>query len=94
MNEKKTVTVTILGRSYSLVTDEEPSVIGDAADLVDALMKRVLDASTSPSEVPKKATFVALQIAVDLVKKRAEYDVIGDKISTLNTFLHESCEQP
>jgi cell division protein ZapA (FtsZ GTPase activity inhibitor) len=90
MNEKKTVTVSILGRSYSLVTDEKGAIIEDAAKMVDSLMKRVIDPSTSPSEVPKKVTFVALQLAVDLLKKSAEYDVIGDKISTLNTLLHES----
>jgi cell division protein ZapA (FtsZ GTPase activity inhibitor) len=87
MNDKKTISVSILGKNYSLVTDEENSIVEGAAHMVDSLMKHVVNPATSPAEAAKKTTFVALRIAVDLLKKNAEYDVASERIASLNSLL-------
>ena len=97
INEKKTLTVSILGKSYSLVTDEEQGIIEHAAQHVESLMERVVHPATSPAEAAKKTTFVALQIAVDLLKKHAELDLLADqqadlvrRMSALDSLIKES----
>jgi len=97
MNEKKTLTVSILGKSYSLVTDEEQGIVEHAAEHVESLMQRVVHPAISPAEAAKKTTFVALQIAVDLLKKHAELDLLADqqadlirKMAELDSLLKES----
>jgi cell division protein ZapA (FtsZ GTPase activity inhibitor) len=89
MNEKRTLTVSILGKNYSLVTDEKSDVVENAAQMVEALMKQLVHTATSPTEMAKKTTFVALQIAVDLIKQQASSRLIDGKVTTLNSLLKE-----
>lgn len=89
IKEKKTLTVSILGKNYSLVTDEEGEVVERAAQVVESLLKQVIHAVSSPAEVAKKTTFVALQIAVDLVKLQVASTLVDNKVDTLNSLLKE-----
>ncbi|MBU1008357.1 cell division protein ZapA [Candidatus Dependentiae bacterium] len=89
IRNKKELTISILGKSYSIVTDEDSQVIEDAAKYVDSLLKRMVGVTHSPAGVMKKTTFVALQLAVDLLKKQQELESIGAKTTTLNDLLKE-----
>ena len=89
MNKQKTLSISILGKSYSIVTDEEDAIVVEAASMVDQLMQKVATPSSSPIELMKKTTFVALQVAVDLVKQRREFMVVSQKTDTLNDLLKE-----
>ena len=55
MADKKALTVSILGRSYSIVTDENSAVVEQAAQYVDGLLHKMLgSAQAPPAEVMKK----------------------------------------
>ena len=43
----------------------------------------------SPKAILKKTTFVALQIAVDLIKRNQELSAVYSKTDTLNEILKE-----
>lgn len=90
MNKKKELTIVILGKTYSIVTDEDRQIVETAAQHVDSLLKRTAAMQQSPAEMMKKTTFVALQLAVDLLKKQQELETIGEKTTTLNDLLKES----
>ena len=89
MDEKRTLTVSILGKNYSLVTDEKSDVVESAAQMVEVLMKPLVHAATSPTEMAKKTTFVALQVAVDLIKLKTCNHLVDSKVTTLNSLLKE-----
>lgn len=90
MNEQNALTITILGRNYSIVTDEDHETVTKAAQLVDMHLKKSVNASTSPKDAIKKTTFVALQIAVDLIKKNQELTTVYAKTDTLNEMLKDT----
>lgn len=90
MSNKESLTVSILGRSYSLRTDEDRQIVEGAAQLVESLLNRFAAAGTSPTEMVKKSTFVALTIAVDLLKERKALEDVGSKTATLNGLLKDS----
>jgi len=90
MSNKKTLTVSILGRNYSLLTDEDSKIVEDAAELIDSMSKSMAVSLGSPAEAAKKTTFIALKIAVDLLKERRELKAVGNKTSMLNDLLKES----
>ena len=90
MSNQRKLTVSVLGKTYSLITDENEAVIDQAAQLLDSMMQRTISSTTPSPEVLKKTTFVALQLAVDLIKKRQELDDFADKTQTLNGLLRDS----
>lgn len=90
MNETKRLTVSILGKSYSIVTDENEQIVQEAAQILDSLMSRVIQKPLSPVDMAKKTTIVALQVAVNLIKERREYTAVMDKTALLNDLLKES----
>lgn len=90
MSNQKKLTVSILGKNYSLVTDEGDDVIYQAAQLLDSLMRQAVSTAAPSAEVVKKTTFVALQLAVDLVKKQQELAVFTEKTDTLTSLLKET----
>ena len=92
MSEEKTLTVSILGRSYSLLTDEDPQIIEDAAQMVESLLQRMGGTTLAPAEMAKKATFVALKVAVDLLKERSQLETMCNKTATLNDILEDSLQ--
>lgn len=90
MDDTKRLTVSILGKSYSIVTDEDSKVVEEAAQMLDSLLGKVVQGPISPVDLAKKTTVVALQVAVNLLKKRDEFDVAMDKTALLNDLLKES----
>ena len=90
MSNKRTLTLSILGKSYSLLTDEDRLVVEDAALLVESLLNQMAIATASPADAVKKTTFVALTLAVDLLKERKALQDAGSKTTSLNTLLRET----
>jgi len=71
----KSYKVTIFGDQYTLASDESGELIGQAATVVDDLMKQI--AQHSKISDPKKiAVMAALQIASKVVTMRAENEEI------------------
>lgn len=68
---KQTVHITIFDENYSLVTDENPEHLQEAASLVNSLMKETAKAGFK--DVQKVAVLAALQLASTVLKK--EYSV-------------------
>jgi len=74
MDKNKELTISILSKSYSIVTDEDSELVEKAAQHVDSLLKNMVGSATSPSDMVKKTTFVALLVAVELLKRRYELE--------------------
>lgn len=101
MSDQKTLTVSILGKSYSLRTDEKKEVVEEAARLVESCLGKMVGGtsitgtpvsgtSTSPAEMVKVTTFVALKFAVDLVKERDMIKAVNDRTAKLNDLIEDS----
>lgn len=71
--ENKKYKVSILGESYSIVSDEDQNLITQAAQLVDLRMEEI-DQLAVISEPKKIAVLAALQIASELVRLKAQAD--------------------
>jgi cell division protein ZapA (FtsZ GTPase activity inhibitor) len=94
ISDQKTLTVSILGKSYSLITDEKKEVVEAAARLVESYLSKISGAavgtSTSPAEMVKVTTFVALKFAVDLLKERDMLKAVNDRTAKLNDLIEDS----
>ncbi|MGE0206729.1 MAG: cell division protein ZapA [Candidatus Babeliales bacterium] len=69
-NQAKKITVTILGKTYTLMTDESESSVLEAASRVDAAMKDILQKASHMDE-HKVAVLVALQQVTRLIEHEA-----------------------
>lgn len=96
MSDKKTCaegrafTVSILGKKYSLLTDEKQETIEEAARLISSCLDEIGGAAAKPSDLVKKTTFVALKIAVDLIKSQKRLRGFSEKTTSLNNLLKDS----
>ena len=90
MSNKETLNVSILGKSYSLLTDEDRHLVEHAAELVETLLKSIAAPTAPPAEMAKKTTFVALKVAVDLLKERQKLESLDSKTATLNDLLKDT----
>ena len=63
--------VRILGKTYTLRSDEDPAFANDTAVLVNAKMREILDkvGTVSPEKV---AILAAMNLAADLIKERRD----------------------
>jgi cell division protein ZapA (FtsZ GTPase activity inhibitor) len=83
-NSAKTLKISILGKSYTVVTDEHEVDVQAAAEIVDSLFQEK-GAGTTTNQAPiaeKMAVVIALQVAMELVKakkvlKRYESTCVG-----------------
>lgn len=84
MDKQNSLKVSILGKQYSLVTDENEHVVARAGLLVDALMKNIASKTTlTTANEAKIAVLAALQIATDLTKQLDEKDASSERIQHL-----------
>jgi cell division protein ZapA (FtsZ GTPase activity inhibitor) len=83
MSNQKKLTVSILGRNYSLLTDENHVIVEEAASLISSHLQEIGgNSSTSPADLVRKTTFVALKIAVDSLKKDLKTSNINDLLKS------------
>ncbi len=85
-DDKKSLNLSILGRTYSICTDEDENVVYKAADLVDSLLRKIMQKGTVDDE-KKLVVFVALQIATELAKKESEVAAFKIGINQLGSLL-------
>lgn len=78
---QKNLKVSILGKTYCLLTDEDDDSVFQAVQLVDNLMKR--KAEKMPCSEEKVAIVVALQLATDLTRKLKEMESCQRRIEQL-----------
>ena len=93
MSEKRSLKVSILGKSFSIVTDESDEIINKAAHTIDILMQQLANSSLSRESDEKKMIFVTLQLALDVVKKQKEVETMSDKADTLSSLLQEALSE-
>ena len=90
MNIQKNLKVTIYGKEYPIVTDEDEKIVYRAAHMVDALLKKVTEKSPSMGLDSRVAILVALQIATDLAKQLSFIENIESKTSALSALLDKN----
>ena len=71
MSEAKRYTVSILGDSYTLLSDESGESISKAANMIDVLLREILE-KTSIDDPKRAAVLAAFKIASRVVKLEAE----------------------
>ena len=91
MSEKRKINLSIAGKEYSITTDENELIIHEAAELIDKLFKSSLQESETLSGTSQKVAFVALKVAVDLIKKQHELDVVLTKTKDVNDLIDSEC---
>lgn len=72
-NVEKTLKISILGKSYTVVTDEQDVDVYAAASMVDKYFQEKgisLPAASQGQQADRIAVVVALQIAIELVKAK------------------------
>ena len=90
MSDSKRITITILDNEYPIVTDENEAIIYKAAQLVDHIMRNIVEKG-GVKDAAKAAVLTALQCAVDTIKQK-ESEIrcrtkANDLISTLEKAL-------
>lgn len=84
---QKNLKVSILGKTYHLLTEEDDDSVFQAVQLVDNLMKR--KAEKMPGADEKVAIIVALQLATDLTRKLKEMETCQRRIEQLAFFVDQ-----
>jgi cell division protein ZapA (FtsZ GTPase activity inhibitor) len=86
MSIQRNLKVSIYGKEYPIVTDEDEMIVQRAAHVVDLLLRKV--AEKSPLGIDSRTvTLVALQIATDLVKQLSFVEKVESQASALNALL-------
>lgn len=80
MVEQKSIKVSLLGKTFSIVTDESPELIEQAARRVDVLNDALKEKAAGGSEIAKVA-FVSLQVSIELEKKHQALCENHDKLA-------------
>lgn len=80
IREPQKFTVTMVGRSYTLISDEDEREILEAVKLVDSTLKEIL-VESSTVDMHRAATLAALKIALLLVAHKSEQEKIMSLIS-------------
>lgn len=88
MNTRKSLKVSIMGKSYLITADEDSDIIEEAAALVDTLMQQKTDRVPLNNE-GKVAVIVALQIATELTQVRRQLDAWTQERNQLTALLHK-----
>ena len=86
MNVQKNLKISIFGKTYLVLTDEDNGCVLQAAQLVDDLMKNNAG-KMAPVGEDKIAVIVALQLATDLTKKNKELEAYRARIEQLTSLL-------
>ena len=69
-NAEKTLKISILGKNYTVVTDERDTDVFAAASIVESLYQGKGTTAGQALLVDKVAIITTLQVAIDLVKAR------------------------
>lgn len=92
MENFKKLNVAILGKSYSITTDEKESDVYAAVEMVDSLMKTIAD-KANLQDYSKVAVLAALQLASDLNKSRKQFDSLQERVGNLDFMLSKYIEK-
>jgi len=80
--EKLLLKVSILGKDYTIATDEEREIVLKAADLLNNLTQNIVKKTSSLNE-QKVIVLAALQLATDLIKQEGSSFDLRSKLSGL-----------
>lgn len=84
---QKSLKISIMGKLYSIMTDEDDGSIEEAAQIVDDLMKSKMGNSSLSEE--KIAVVVALQLAAEMKKKSKLIEYWQRKAEDLNNLINK-----
>jgi hypothetical protein len=85
-DQKNNLKIDILGKGYSIVTDEDKKVVEQALEIINSSAV----GKTASLDQCSKMAFTMLQIAVDLVKERGLHESDRYKMETLNHSVEEA----
>ena len=83
MSEYKKLTISVLGKSYPISTDEQENDVLQAAELVNVLLKKDFLKEGANHLSEKLMMMVALQLAINSVKSQKNMHNYEEKISNL-----------
>jgi cell division protein ZapA (FtsZ GTPase activity inhibitor) len=86
MREKQRYTVSILGATYDVVSDEESEIVWAVVHKVDALLQDI-SARTKSSDVQSTAIFAALMLATELNKLERDVQKQTEQVCALADML-------
>ena len=86
VNELKTIKVTILGKNYTLSTDDNEQDVINAVELVDRKMKEITSAM-QVSDPYTAAVLLALELAGEVKKQKQNLNLWQKKASDLGSLL-------
>ena len=86
MNIQRNLKVTIYGKEYPIVTDEDEQIVHRAAQIVDMLLKKVAEKSSTGVD-SRAVILVALQVATDLAKQLSFIEKIESRTTALSALL-------
>ncbi|MBD3231160.1 cell division protein ZapA [Candidatus Dependentiae bacterium] len=82
MKELKKIDITLLGKNYSITTDELDDKVFGAVELVNDLARKIKGKNATINEV-KLSALVALQLAVELFEKKTELNLFNAQANKL-----------
>ena len=88
---RNNVKVSLLGKSFSLVTDQEPAIVEKAARKVDDMMRAKIEKMVQASE-EKVALLVALELAADLMLSNQKLEQWQDSLERLSSVIDKNLE--
>ncbi|MFH1644079.1 MAG: cell division protein ZapA [bacterium] len=89
MENKKKFKIIILGKEYTITTDEDESCIKNAAELLNNLLQEYNEKAPSIGEAQRNL-LVALQLATDLTKNSGILKSNDSRLKELNSLLNDS----
>ncbi len=89
MDMQKNLTISILGKSYSLSTDENADLVFQAAQKVDKMLRDKIDKVGKAISEEKLAVIVALELATELAKQNEALASFEQKALDLDSLLDQ-----
>ncbi|MCB9493581.1 MAG: cell division protein ZapA [Epsilonproteobacteria bacterium] len=86
---RKKIKISLLGKSYSIVTDQEAETIERAARLVEKMIKEKMEKMVLP-DTEKIALVVALELATDLELSNQKLDAWENKLERLSATIDKN----
>ena len=89
VKESKSIQISLAGRSFSVVTDEDSGIIESAADRVNTLVQQ-MNVTSHGGEELRAIAFVALKLAIELQASEKQLLQYTDEARGLTNLLYDA----
>jgi cell division protein ZapA (FtsZ GTPase activity inhibitor) len=88
MNSEKTLKITVLGKNYTVLTNEQEQNVLEAARLYGKMLQEKLDKDKYFVDQERVALVVALELATELIKMQSLLASFENRVATLVDMLN------